>query len=270
MNDDIKFNLIFVNSSNKKEYKVSVDRWKNNNTYDLSDEFDYSDAWFKGYIDLSEIPVGDYDIYMESIGKNSYTRTLFDNIMNNPMKRRAVIGEKNYSFNVAQGLKSKAISLSVRKSLITSSESPTFRNMINDYNNIDFKNNMMNISGTSYNYGGNYSDSSNIKREIIFENTLTFDQYKFELGSTNKGSYEVTSFDKLSKEYSWFNKSIDVSNLPKGTYSMIIHTKAFDVDDYGDLVDMFGSADANSVINSKSYRITTNSSRNDRLELIIK
>ena len=270
LNDDIKFSMIFKNMSDDTEYKVSIDRWLENTPYDLSDDIDYSGAWFNGKIDLSSIPAGDYDIYMLSEIDNYYTKVLFNNIMNSSFSHRGSINNKSYTFRVSQKLKSKAVRLFVRNDIITTSESPTFRNMINDYDEINFNNNMFNISGISYNYGAEYSDSSKITREIIFENVSSFEQYKFDLGSTDKGSYAVTSLDKLSKKYVWFNKAININELPKGTYSIIIHTKTDKVDDYGDLTDMFASVSLEHNMNSKNYNVSVNQNREKRVELTIK
>ncbi|MBR3198989.1 MAG: DUF5011 domain-containing protein [Bacilli bacterium] len=270
LNDDIKFSVIFKNVLDDSEYKVAIDRWLENTPYDLSDNNDYSGAWFNGSIDLSSLPAGDYDVYMLSEIDNYYAKELFNNIMNSPFSHRGVINEKSYTFRVSQKLKSKAVQLFVRNNVITASESPTFRNMINDYDEITFDNNKFNVSGISYNYGIAYDNPSKITREIIFENVLTFEQYRFDLGCTNVGSYIVTSLDKLSKAYVWFNKAIDINELPNGTYSIIIHTKTDKVDDYGDLTDMFASVSLNHNMNSKNYKVSVNPKREKRVELIIK
>lgn len=266
IDDNIKFYILFKDKNTENEYKIPIERWIKDVPYDLSDQIDYSGAWFKGKIELSNIPKGDYDIQMYSESDEYYTKQLFNNIMNNELKHRAAKNNKSYTFKVLQKLKSKAVILSVRDSIITESESPTFRNMINDYDNIDFDGSIMEISGTSYNYGGNYSNKNNITRELIFENIKTFEQFKFDVGATNTGSYKVTSLDNLSKEYAWFNKKIDISNLPKGTYSLIVHTKSENVDDYGELTDMFASAR----IDNDNYSISVNKDREKRIELIIK
>ena len=36
-------------------------------------------------------------------------------------------------------------------------------------------------------------------------NVETYETYKYDVGSTSEGSYEVTSMDNLSKKYVWFN-----------------------------------------------------------------
>ena len=270
LSDNIKFYVVFKSIKTNTEFKIQIDRWIENYPYDLSENADYTGAWFKGFIDVSKLPVDDYNVYMRSENDNSYSEEIFNNIMNRPFSHRGVINNRSFTFRVNQKLKSKAVQLYVRDNVITSSESPTFRNMINDYESISFENNKLNISGISYNYGGNYSDPSKISRQIIFEDVNNFNQYSFDLGSTNEGSYKVTSIDGFSKDYAWFNKEIDINELPSGTYSLIIHTKASDVDDYGYLVDMFSSVNNEYNFSSKTYKFSINKERDKRIELTIK
>lgn len=268
--DDIKFYIIFKNINTKEEYKIEIDRWLENTPYDLSEDKDYKGAWFKGEINLTEVTAGDYEIYMRSESKKYYSEELVNNILNNKVARRGIIDNKSYTFKVLQKLKSKKIELYVRNDIITDKESPTFRNMINDYDELNFENGKLTISGISYNYGGDYSNPSKIEREIIFENVETYETYKYDVGSTSEGSYEVTSMDNLSKKYVWFNKEIDIANLKEGTYSLIVHTKSNNVDDYGNLVDMFASVNLETKFGSKTYKFQTNANRERRIELTIK
>ena len=68
IDDNLKFQLVLKNKNTNEKYNVNVDRWKDNLPYDLGEEngYDYRGAWFKGEIDLSGIPQGDYDLYMRS------------------------------------------------------------------------------------------------------------------------------------------------------------------------------------------------------------
>lgn len=270
INDNLNFYIVFKNINTNEEYKIPIDRWTENTPYDLSEDKDYSGAWFNGQINLSELKAGDYDIYMRSESKKYYTIKEVNNILNNKIHRRGIINNKSYTFKVLQKLKNKNMQLYVRNSIITDKESPTFRNMTNDYEDIDFNNGKLTISGISYNYGVDYSNPSEIEREIIFENTENYQIYKYDIGSTNEGSYEVTSMDNLSKKYVWFNKEIDIKDLLPGTYSIIIHTKAKDIEDYGELTDMFATVSKEYTYNNKKYIFTVNKNREKRIELQIK
>ena len=205
---------------------------------------------------------------MKKTQGNYYTKTLVSNIFNKEIDRREEYNNKGYNFKVLLSLKSKKIELNVRDSLITKKVSNTFRNMINNYDDISFVNNNIKLVGTSYNYDGTYDKENTITRKVVFENKETYKQYSYDIGSTNKGSYKVTSNDNKSKEYAGFDKEIDISNLPKGNYLIYIYTKTTDSEDYGELSDTFGSINkAEKTINNKKYSVSLNKDKNNRIEL---
>lgn len=270
-NDDIHYDMILKDKMSGKEYAVSVERWLNNVPFDLGSENgnDYSAAWFKGSVDFDDIPQGDYDVYMRAYGDKTYAKTIFSNLFNKSIIRRGETENKGTSFIVELGKVNKQLVLSVRdEGLITTGESNTFRNMTNDYDDISFQGNLLRVMGTSYNYGGNYADSSKIKRTLILEDINTYERHTYDLGSTNNGSYKVSIGDNVSKEYAWYNKQIDVTKLPKGTYSFIVYTKTSNVEDYGEITDKFAAINkAKQTINGTTYEVTLNKNRNNRLEL---
>ena len=142
--------------------------------------------------------------------------------------------------------------------------------MINDYDNMSFDGNYLKVFGTSYNYGVDYSNLSNISRKVYLENVENFDLISADIDSTNKGSYTVTSLDGLSKEYVWYNGQIDVSGLDKGTYAIIIDTKEGNNEDYGYVNDKFNAInEAKTTIDGKNYKLIVNTEKNNRIELVI-
>lgn len=270
---DAEYKLIMKNIASNEEYEININSWLDNVPYDLGSENgnDYSVSWFKDEFSLGEIPAGDYELYMKAIKGKNYSEEKVTNMFNKTIDRRAEDTSKGYNFKVQLSLATKQIELNIRDGgLITTSTSNTFRNMINNYDDMKFNLNKLNIIGTSYNYGGTYEKETDITRKLILENTTTFEQYTYDIGSTKNGSYEVTSSDNLSKAYSWYNASIDVAILPKGTYSMIVHTKTKDSEDYGEINDIFGIINkAETTINGKTYKVQLNKERMNRIELII-
>ena len=180
-------------------------------------------------------------------------------------------GEVPYNFRVNMLSKKREIELNIRKDkLITTGESNTYRNMTNNYDDITFIDNKLNIIGTSYNYGISYKQDNFVERKLILENTTTFKQYTYDVGATKDGSYEVKVSDNIDKTFAWYNSSIDVSNLEKGTYSIIVYTKTKDVSDYGEVVNIFGTVnEATTEINNKKYKVQINLKRNKRIELVV-
>ena len=208
---------------------------------------------------------------MKTIKGTNYAEEKITNMFNKNIDRRAEDSKKGYNFKVQLSLASKEIELNIRnEKLITTNTSNTFRNMINNYDDMNFNQNKLNVIGTSYNYGGTYSKESEIIRTLILEDTTTYKQYTYNIGSTKNGSYQVTSSDNLNKDYAWYNASIDIADLPKGTYSMIVHTKTKDSEDYGEINDIFGMINkATTTINGKKYTIQLNKQRMNRIELLV-
>ena len=270
-NNNKEYYLVLVNKDNKDLYKVKVSSWTTGTPYDLGtvNGKSYTNSWFKGTIDLSNIPNGDYDLYMQATMDGYSALELVDNFFNEEINRRGEDNKHGYSFKVLVTLKTQAIELSVRDELYTTSESPTYRNMTNEFENIKFQNNKLYIQGFSYNYNGIYDNQLNITRKIIFENTKTYQQTVFDLGSA-KGPYVLNTKDKLDKTYAWYAKELDISSLEKGTYSVLVYTRTSNAEDYGELEDMFAELNENTNINGKTYTITYNGSRLDRVELSVK
>lgn len=269
-NTNKEYALVFINKNTEEVYVSEISSWQNNVPYDLgsSNGNSYSDSWFKGEIDFSSIPNGDYEIYMIAATDNNYTIQIVDNFFNQDIKRRAEDDKHGYSFKVLESLKTQQLELSVRDELYTTSTSPTYRNMVNEFETMEFQNNKLYIQGYSYNYKGLYKEQLGITRKIIFENTDNYTQYIMDLGCS-EGPYELKTKDNLDKKYAWYEKNLDISQLPKGTYSVQIYTKTTNAEDYGELSDMFGELDETVKMNNKTYQITHNKDRLDRVELII-
>ncbi len=271
---NIKYELVLISKTDgKSTYKVPVDRLLNNHPFPIEKEEgkDYSYSWFQGDLNLSNIPQDDYDLYMKASTDEYYTYQVVSNLFNNKIEKRAEDGNKGYSFKVNLNLKAKSVELSIRNgSLITSQYSTNYRNMINNYDSIQFENQKLHLVGTSYNYGESYEDSNLISRKLYIENTKTFKRYSYDLGSTKDGSYQVSATDKKAKDYVWYDKLVDISNLEKGTYSLQVYTKVNQTADYGEIVDIFGSIDeVETTIDGKKYKIVLNKNRANRIELIV-
>ena len=266
----VKYELVLKDMNSDEEYTKEISRWTENTPFSLGEENNYNNSWFNGEFSLEDIPLGDYDLYMRAYKGEYYTEAILSNTFNLDIPKRINDSNKGYNLSTRMNLKNRKIELNVRNKLITTSNAPTYRTMINNYDSITFSDNNMVIKGTSYNYGGTYDKPNYITRTLILENTTTYETFAFDLSSTNNGSYVVTSPDNKSKDYAWFNKEIDVSKLPAGTYSMNIYTKTQDAEDYGELNYLFGVIKSQSArINNKTYTTSINKNRNNRIELIV-
>ena len=268
---DKEYGLILKDKNSDKEYNIEIPSWTKDTPYDLGSENgnSYTNSWFKGKIDFTNIPNGDYDLYMIAINNKHYTKQLVDNFFNQDIDRRGEDKNHGYSFKVLNNLKSQQIELMIRDELYTTSEAPTYRNMVNEFEEISIKNNKLYILGYSYNYKGTYDKQSSITRKVIIENTKDYKQTIVDVSST-KGPYELKTKDNLDKTYAWYEKEIDISKLEKGTYSIMVYTKTSDAEDYGEISDMFRELKETAKINNKTYTITYNKDKQDRIEITVK
>ena len=141
--------------------------------------------------------------------------------------------------------------------------------MVNDFEDISLNDSKLSILGYSYNYKATYSSEQDITRTLIVENTTTYKQYYFDLGS-KIGPYSITTSDNLDKSYIWYQKEIDLKDLPKGTYSVLVYTKTKDARDYGELTDILGILPKlESTSNDKQYSISLNKERQNRVEITV-
>ena len=257
--------LVLFNKNTEEVYIIEINNWKDNVPFNIG----YKDAWFKGEIDLTEIPNGDYDLYMMSYVDDYYTINLVDNYFNQDIDRRGEDNSHGYNFKVQQKSKAKEITLNVRDELYTISESPTSRNMVNGYEDIKFKNNKLYMYGYSYDYEGIYSDELLVNRKLIIENTSNYSQKVYDLGA-KKGPFLIETQDKKDKSYAWYEKEIDISELEKGNYSIYIYTKTSNAENFDELIDIFRSVNDTMTINNKTYTIKFNKDRNKRIEITVK
>ena len=269
-NNNKEYYLVLVNKDNKDLYKVKVASWTNGTPYDLGTENgkSYTNSWFKGTIDLSNIPNGDYDLYMQATMNEYSALELVNNYANQDISRRGEDSKHGYNFKVQQKLKTKEMILEVRNKLYTTSEAPTSRNMVNGYEEVAFKNNKLYMYGYSYDINGVYDKQLSITRKLVLETTSTYTQTEYDLGST-KGPFSIETLDNKDKTYAWFEKEIDVSNLSKGTYTLLIYTKTSNAENFDELQDRFRLVNSTTTINNKKYTIRYNKGRQNRVELIV-
>lgn len=270
-NTSKEYSLIFENKDTEKTYSISIDKWIESIPYDLGEENgkSYRDAWFKGELHMEEIPNGDYNLYIQAEDDDHYTIMPFTNFFNKNISRRGEDSFHGYNFKVQQKSKQKEIECSIRDELYTTMEAPTTRNMVNGYDEISLSGNKLYFYGYSYDYEGTYNNGLSITRKCILENTKTYEQTVFDVGSTT-GPFNIQTLDNQDKTYAWFEKELDLSKLEKGTYSILIYTKTSNAANYDIVTDIFRSINETTTINDKTYTITYNKDRENRIEIIVK
>ena len=202
-----------------------------------------------------------------------YAREVVNNLFNKTIARRSETEHMGSSIKVMLNRVNKKLELSLRSDgLITTSEAPTYHNMTNDYIDMYFKDNKFYLTGTSFNYSCVYSKASDVKRLLVIENISSFKQYTYNLNSVKYPAsigYQVNVGDGASKDYAWYNTLMDITNIKEeGTYALYVYTKTSNAEDYGEIVDLFGSInEAKMSKDGYTYQLSLNKNRNNRIEL---
>ena len=158
----------------------------------------------------------------------------------------------------------------IRTEKIAEKTADSLYNQYTQYRTFAIENNKLHIKGTAYSMGMNLSTSQKVTREIIFENQDNYKTYSYDLGSITNGLYEVGSAlnDGLDKTRAWFDKTIDISNIPTGTYTIYIATQS-NVNDYSELTELLSRNldDVILEINGKTYSFTIDTNERYRIEM---
>ena len=273
LDKDIVYVLAFESLNSDDVYAIMMNRITNKSEMTRpvysTDGRDYTYSWFKGEVDVTDIPDGDYRIYIFSISEDSYSYSIVNNKILKPQVAsykgsKYITTRNNYLDN------DLALELIVRSEQIGNKTADSIYNSYNQYRTLEFTNDKLHIKGTAYSYGMNLSISSMVDRKIIFENTTTYDKYTYNLGSITNGLYKVgtTLGDNLDKTRAWFDTEIDITNIPKGNYAIYISNVA-NISDYGELNELLGKDISNVILekDNKTYSFEVNNSNRYRIEL---
>ncbi len=273
---DITYRLLFVSETDSKEYNLKMTRITDKKEITRpvysTDSFDYTYSWFKGNIDTSKLPDGDYKIYIVSESDKCFSKTL----ITNKALRTQIPSYKDTKYVLTRNnyLDSDLpLEILIRSEKIGIKNATSYYNQYNQYRKLEFTNNKLHIMGNSYSYGMDLSKAKTVERKIVFENTNTYEKYSYDLGYIDNGLYTVgtTLNDNLDKSRAWFDKELDVSNIKPGTYAIYITNKA-NIEDYGELNELLlrDLSNIKTTINGKEYTFSTNKEKRYRIELTVK
>ena len=275
---NITYDLILRNEEDGTTYEKRLDRITNLDDMPYSipsiDKYSNEYSWFNGNVDLSDVKEGNYSLYVRARSGQYESVEILSNMLSRDIASKFIdANNRGYQFRINHYLKTVPIELFIRdEGLISSENTPTSDNMFNQYQDIELKDGKLNISGSSFNVGGDYSKSVEVDRKIIFENTKTFERFEYDLGYIDNGDYKITLIvpDNLDKTRAWFKNSIDLSLLEKGTYAIYIKTTS-NISDAGELNDIFLRNITSTTTNGeKKYSISVNKNQRFRLELEVK
>ncbi len=273
------YSLILKDANNEeKEYIIPLNRWLNNSEHPFQipnqDGFDYSASWFNAEISLKDIPQGDYRAYVRARTNKAEAIAIFRNMFSKDISSKITDSNgRGYLFRTNFYIREIPLEIFIRDDgLISPSIPPSNDNMINTYHTINFNNNLLNIRGTSFNIGADYGANQEVTRKIILEHNETFERYEFDSNYIDNGDYNIVLRlpDGLDKRRAWFDSNIDVSALKEGIYTIYIKTRTGNVEDAGELTDIFiRELNHEIILNNNKIYLRLNKDRRLRIELVV-
>lgn len=275
---NIAYDIILENQNNGNTIIKPLSRLTTNVPFAVpnSGGFDYSGSWFRESLDLTDLVSGDYTVYVRARSGDYEAKVLLKNeYFNTNVARKFTINSVGYQFRINYYNRALPLELFVRSSgLVSSVNNPTIDNMYNQVYSIKLDGTTLKLQASSHNVKGNYASNQTIERYVLFENIDTLGITKtVNVGSITNGPYRVNLkvSDGYDKTKVWYNTDIDLSDLPKGTYSVIVRTKAGAIDDYGELYDVLYKTDINQsqTIGDKKITITRHNELRYRIEITV-
>ncbi len=241
-NTPLTYKLLYENLQTKEIIEQPIERIMDSSEMTRpvysSDGKDYTYSWFQGELEIDQLKQGDYKIYIVTESDDYYAKTIVSNKIlktqaSSYTSKKTVTTRNNYRDSDVP------LELIVRDKPIASKTASSIYNPYNQYRTFDFEENQLHIMGTSYSMGMNLAKGQSVKRQIIFENTETYEKYSYEIGSTTNALYQVgtTLEDGFDKTRAWFDAKIDLQKLKKGNYAIYLATQS-NINDYGELTEL--------------------------------
>lgn len=238
----------------------------------LPNGYDYTKAWFKGIVDLKDIPEGQYKLVM--VTQSGITKSTFDlvNTATTPVPSLKTLNDVDYRF-IFNNFKKMSYELIKEKGILIENQSSPLQSrftsfgLISKFNiqNIDDRE-ILNIEGLALMQHINQGLNDNMSHKLMFVD-IEGNQFIYDL--TTKTNDVVIKQD-INFEYThvWFeNTSIDITSLPQGKYRIysIVSNQVFT--DVVELIDyaLLGSKEFD--LTTNTYRLSVNSNVRKRLEL---
>ena len=273
LEEEISFYLVLKNLTTEEEFTQELNRITDKEEITRpvfsSDGKDYTYSWYKGNVDIDELPDGDYELYIVTESHDYYART---RINNKVLKDQVAEFTSEKTLTTRNDYRNPEMPLQfvIRSKKIADKTADSVYNQYTQYRTFAIEDNKLHIKGTAYSIGMNLAESEKVNRQIIFENQENYKTYSYDLGSITDGMYKVgaTLNDGLDKTRAWFDSTIEISNIPKGTYTIYIATES-NVSDYSELTELLSRNLDDVVLNidGKTYSFTIDTNERYRIEM---
>ena len=276
LDTDISFYVVFQDLTTGEEHTQKLTRITNKDEITRPvyspDGNDYTYSWFKGNLDIDSLPDGDYNLYILTESKDYYAKS---KVNNKVLKDQIAEYTSKKTVTTRNDYRDSEMPLQfvIRTEKIAEKTANSLYNQYTQYRTFAFENNKLHIKGTAYSIGMDLSATTKVRRQIIFENQENYKTYSYDLDSITDGLYEVGSAlnDGLNKTRAWFDKTIDISNIPKGNYTIYIATQS-NVNDYSEFTELLSRNldDVKLEIEGKTYSFTVDINERFRIEMSVK
>ena len=273
LEEEISFYLVLKNLTTEEAFTQELNRITDKEEITRpvfsSDGKDYTYSWYKGNVDIDELPDGDYELYIVTESHDYYART---RINNKVLKDQVAEFTSEKTLTTRNDYRNPEMPLQfvIRSKKIADKTADSVYNQYTQYRTFAIEDNKLHIKGTAYSIGMNLAESEKVNRQIIFENQENYKTYSYDLGSITDGMYKVgaTLNDGLDKTRAWFDSTIEISNIPKGTYTIYIATES-NVSDYSELTELLSRNLDDVVLNvdGKTYSFTIDTNERYRIEM---
>ena len=282
--DDIKQELVIFEVKTKKEYRYDLTPRNHEELgtfyFDLGDGGNYYNAWFDAELDLSNLPVGEYQIRIETEVKNDAGSSVYKG-------KKALINNRAGGIPDIQKLGDNTIAFrkndkyllryefSIQKDFydyIKDVKKPTTRitNFFMDHFTIE--NGELDLLGFAFMYNTDHTATKEPEYSLVVmdaTNKIVLE----EVLKTTTGLYDITSDVNSGHSYTncWFSgEGIDLSGLAKGTYQIYIK---MELGEYYDLIPYSSNYVSYNVIGSvtgKTFEFNRDSDYYNRVTLVVK
>lgn len=278
LNTNITYEIVLENLDTSEKTTVKAERITKKEDIPKPvyspDGKDYTYSWFNGTIDIDSLDSGNYKMYILAYTDTYYAKSIINNKTYNQQvtkvtgKSRAAIINNNYDTSTS------FVELKVRDDLLAQKNGSYIYNQYDKYTTFEFTPEAkLHLRGNSYSYGMDLAPTKTVTRKIIFEHQETYKTYTKDLGTITNGNYQVflPVSDNLDKTKAWYDKSIDISDIPVGKYTIYVTTSS-NITDILELTEKIGRNldSVTTTIGSKKYSFYINKARGNRIEMIVK
>ncbi len=272
----VTYEIEFENMNTNEITSIPLNRIMNQNDMPFIvgniNGVDATYSWFTGTISLSALKAGDYRAYIITKSGNLYTKKLVRNLFGKSMISNYTLNGKQIWIRNNYYLKTVPMEFFIRNQVVASKNNDPLDNMMTGYSSISFEGNSLKIRGFAHNVNGNYAIGETVTRTMVLENIETYKTISNSIATITNGDYLISLrvSDGFDKTKAWFEGTIDISSLEKGTYVIYIANSA-NINDFAELNDIFGKTiGATTTINGKNYSLRVNTDIRYRIELIVK